>query len=177
MNKYITQISDRIFKNSELSELINKTVLITGANGLIGGFIADFLHYLNIEHDYNIKIILTSLSKTPKRLEHLLDKDDVLYLPIDLADEKTEINFFEKGLPLYKNIKIDYCLYCAGYAQPSKFLSNPPFIVLLVASSDSNWVTHPLNLFSTSFVIKTVFFRKSQLLRYHIRHISGVFVS
>ena len=22
-------------------------------------------------------------------------------------DEKTEINFFEKGLPLYKNIKID----------------------------------------------------------------------
>ena len=125
MNKYIKQISDRIFKNSELSELINKTVLITGANGLIGGFIADFLHYLNIEHDYNIKIILTSLSKTPKRLEHLLDKDDVLYLPIDLADEKTEINFFEKGLPLYKNIKIDYCLYCAGYAQPGKFLSNP----------------------------------------------------
>ena len=97
MNKYIKQISDRIFKNSELSELINKTVLITGANGLIGGFIADFLHYLNIEHDYNIKIILTSLSKTPKRLEHLLDKDDVLYLPIDLADEKTEINFLFKS--------------------------------------------------------------------------------
>ncbi len=120
MNKYIKQISDRIFKNSELSELINKTVLITGANGLIGGFIADFLHYLNIEHDYNIKIILTSLSKTPKRLEHLLDKDDVLYLPIDLADEKTEINFFEKGLPLYKNIKIDYCLYCAIYISSSE---------------------------------------------------------
>ena len=31
-----------------------------------------------VEHDYNIKIILTSLSKTPKRLEHLLDKDSCL---------------------------------------------------------------------------------------------------
>ena len=51
--------------------------------------------------------------------------DNVLYLPIDLADEKTEIRFFEKGLPLYRNIKIDYCFYCAGYAQPGKFLSNP----------------------------------------------------
>ncbi len=125
MNKYIKHISDRIFKNSELSELKNKTILITGANGLIGGFIADFLHYLNVEYDYNIKIILTSLSKKPKRLKHLLDNDNVLYLPIDLADEKAEIGFFEKGLPLYRDIKIDYCLYCAGYAQPGKFLSNP----------------------------------------------------
>ena len=58
MNKYIKQISDRIFKNSELSELKNKTILITGANGLIGGFIADFLHYLNVEYDYNIKIMI-----------------------------------------------------------------------------------------------------------------------
>ena len=33
MNKYIKQISDRIYKNFELSELKNKTVLITGANG------------------------------------------------------------------------------------------------------------------------------------------------
>ena len=88
MNKYIKQISDRIFKNVLIAEFSNKAILITGANGLIGGFIADFLHYLNVEHDYNIKIILTSLSKNPKRLKHLLDNDNVLYLPIDLADEK-----------------------------------------------------------------------------------------
>ena len=80
MNKYIKHISDRIFKNSELSELKNKTILITGANGLIGGFLADFLYYLNVYQDYGVKIILTSLSKTPKRLEHLLDKDDVVYI-------------------------------------------------------------------------------------------------
>ena len=125
MNKYIKQISDRIFKNVLIAEFSNKAILITGANGMIGGFIADFLHYLNVEHDYNIKIILTSLSEKPKRLEHLLDNDNVLYLPIDLADEKAEIRFFEKGLPLYRDIKIDYCFYCAGYAQPGKFLSNP----------------------------------------------------
>ena len=54
MNKYIKQISDRIYKNFELSELKNKTVLITGANGLIGGFIADFMYYLNTYFDFNI---------------------------------------------------------------------------------------------------------------------------
>ena len=115
MNKYIKHISDRIFKNSELSELKNKTILITGANGLIGGFLADFLYYLNVYQDYGVKIILTSLSKAPKRLEHLLDKDDVVYISKDLTED-SGIDFHQK---------IDYCFYCAGYAQPGKFLSNP----------------------------------------------------
>ena len=115
MNKYIKQISDRIFKNSELSDFKNSAVLITGANGLIGGFLADFLYYLNAYHNYGIKIVLTSLSETPKRLKHLLDKDDIVYISKDLT-KNSRIDFDQK---------IDYCFYCAGYAQPNKFLSNP----------------------------------------------------
>ena len=160
MNKYIKQISDRIFKNVLIAEFNDKTVLITGANGLIGGFIADFLHYLNVEHDYNIKIILTSLSKKPKRLEHLLDNDNVLYLPIDLADEKTEIRFFEKGLPLYRNIKIDYCFYCAGYAQPGKFLSDPYKTFLLNVSGLCRTFD---NVFSNNKKAKAIYISSSEI--------------
>ena len=115
MNKYILKTSHEIIDRCDISSFKNKTIMITGANGLIGGFIADFLHYLNVEHDYNIKIILTSLSKNPKRLEHLLDKDNVVYISKDLTEDSS-IDFHQK---------VDYCFYCAGYAQPGKFLSNP----------------------------------------------------
>jgi len=113
MNKYIKQISDRIFKNSELSDFKDSTVLITGANGLIGGFLSDFFVYLNDEHDFNCQLVLTSLSNNPKRLSDILYRNDVTYHSKDLT---TNAWFFEK---------IDYCFYCAGYAQPGKFLSNP----------------------------------------------------
>ena len=36
MNKYMKEISDRIYKNIDLSDFKNKTILITGANGLTG---------------------------------------------------------------------------------------------------------------------------------------------
>ena len=42
MNKYMKEISDRIYKNIDLSDFKNKTILITGANGLICGFLSDF---------------------------------------------------------------------------------------------------------------------------------------
>ena len=47
MNRFIRDICIRIFKNCDVSKLKNKTILITGANGLIGGFLSDFFDYLN----------------------------------------------------------------------------------------------------------------------------------
>ena len=58
MNKHIYKNCEEISKNIDIKSFKNKTILITGANGLIGGFIAEFLYYLNLEHNSNIKIIL-----------------------------------------------------------------------------------------------------------------------
>ena len=58
---------------------------------------------------------MTSLSDKPERLVHLLDYSYVNYIQKDLSIADWS-NF---------NEKIDYCFYCAGYAQPGKFLSNP----------------------------------------------------
>ena len=150
MNKYIKQISDRIFENSELSDFKNKTILITGANGLMGGFLADFLYYLNVYHDYGVKIVLTSLSKTPKRLEHLLNKDNVVYISKDLT-EYNEVDF---------NQKIDYCFYCAGYAQPKKFLSDPH----KTFSLNVNGLCHTFdNVFSVNRNAKGIYISSSEI--------------
>tara|TARA_Y100000034_G_scaffold26223_1_gene31298 strand:+ start:1255 stop:2298 length:1044 start_codon:yes stop_codon:yes gene_type:complete len=138
MNKYIKQISDRIFKNVLIAEFKDKTVLITGANGLIGGFIADFLHYLNVEHDYNIKIILTSLSANPKRLKHLLSEDNVMYFSTDLT-----------VTGVAQHLDIDYCFYCAGYAQPGKFLSNP-------------YKTFSLNVNGLRYTLENIFYNNKK---------------
>ena len=114
MNKFLTKSMQKIFTtlNSNLDEFKNKTILITGANGLIGGFLSDFFIYLNDEHDFNCQLVLTSLSNNPKRLSDIRYRKDVKYHSKDLTNDAW---FFDE---------IDFCIYCAGYAQPNKFLSN-----------------------------------------------------
>jgi len=120
---------EKIFNSVDLQKLKNKQVLITGANGLIGGFLAEFFKYLNDEHSYNMSLILTSLSKKPKRLEKVLHSkvDNYRYISADLS--KDVLNFDDH---------IDYCFYCAGYAQPSKFMSRPNETISLNTSGVNN---------------------------------------
>ena len=47
MNKFMKDIFKIVIKNYDVSNFKNKTVLITGANGLIGGFLTDFFYHLN----------------------------------------------------------------------------------------------------------------------------------
>ena len=54
MDNNYKSILDRV----NLQEFKSKTILITGANGLIGGFLTDFFIYLNEEHSYNVNLIL-----------------------------------------------------------------------------------------------------------------------
>jgi len=54
----------QIIKN--LDTLRNQSILITGASGLIGSYLTDFLIYLNDKENYNIKITAVSRSKLMK---------------------------------------------------------------------------------------------------------------
>jgi UDP-glucuronate decarboxylase len=105
---------NKITQSVDLGSLKNKRVLITGANGLIGGYLAEFFSYLNTL-DYNIELVLTSLSNEPARLHDILKGSKVTYIPKNLAIDSEWQDVGE----------IDYCFYCAGYAQPSKFMSKP----------------------------------------------------
>ena len=73
MNKTIIEEDiDNIVKCNDFSELKNKSVFITGATGLFGLWLLEFLLFLNKKYDFNISItILTRsynnfISKYPK---------------------------------------------------------------------------------------------------------------
>lgn len=139
MNKFLTESMNKIIEvlGFTLDEFKNKTILITGANGLIGGFLSDFFIYLNDNHDFNCQLILTSLSREPKRLQHLVYRADVIYYSRDLTNDTW---FFDE---------IDFCFYCAGYAQPNKFLAD-------------SQKTYLLNVDSMVEVFSSVFFNKKR---------------
>lgn len=92
------------------------TVLVTGANGLLGGFFSDFFVYLNERYDFNIKIQLTSLSAAndASRVKHLLNKPNVTYTSWDLSQPVSN-DMFEKT---------DFVFFMSGYGQPKKFIDN-----------------------------------------------------
>jgi len=118
MDSFVKKICSDVFKTNDYTNFKNKNILITGANGLIGGILADFFHYLNQEKKFNINLILTSKSKSSDltRIKHLLTEEYVTYFDYDLSTTTQNI----PDLP-----KIDYCFYSAGYATPAKFIDRP----------------------------------------------------
>ena len=116
MNKYTKDMCIRAFDNCDVSDLKNKTILVTGSNGLLGGFVSNFLKFLNEEHSYNIEIFLTSFSRT----SNLKEGSNITYIQQDLS--KSVLNHTGLLSFILQTKKIDYCFYCAGYAQPFKFL-------------------------------------------------------
>lgn len=96
----------------DLSPMAGKTVLVTGANGLIGTYIICFLHLANLCKNLNIKIIAVSKHMPSIKFGGMFD---VLYkfYPLDLTSDSME------NLP-----KADYIIHGATYAQPEIFMKN-----------------------------------------------------
>lgn len=92
----------------------NKTVVITGCNGLIGAYLLDYFYEVSKKID--VKIICTSFS--PSLSESRFSSDligAVTYFSWD-ASTPVEKSFIEDA---------DYVYYCSGYAQPAKFIKDP----------------------------------------------------
>ncbi len=95
--------------NIDFSVLKNKTILITGASGLIG------LHLLNSikEKQKELNIIIYTWNKTPNPLlKEVFNGCNTIY------DDITEID----NLDFLPNF--DYIIHSSGYGQPNKFLDN-----------------------------------------------------
>ncbi len=111
--------------NSEILSLLdkfdwslfnNKTILITGCNGLIGGYLLNFFYKLS--NIYNINIICTSFSSSLS--ESIFDKSLIKRVNYFSWDASTPID-----KDMVKINDVDYVYYCSGYAQPAKFIKEP----------------------------------------------------
>lgn len=106
--EFLNEEYNRVKLKADLNELKNKVFFITGANGLIGSNLVNFLYFLNKTHNLNLKIIAHSFSQPVSWLP--LD-NNVSYLSSDLNEELPELHF-------------DYLIHTATYGQPKKFIQN-----------------------------------------------------
>lgn len=95
-------------KLKEWQKLKDKTVLITGGNGLIGSNIVNYLQFLNKKEKLNLKLLVHSFSKP---VEWLPQSENIEYFSSDLNNE----------IPVRK---FDYLINTATYGTPKKFLQN-----------------------------------------------------
>lgn len=116
LSEFMQRFYSRILINN-VKKIRNRTFLITGASGLIGSNLVSFLNYINIKNSLNLKIIAIIRSNP----EPWFEKDkNILYIKKDLSREKLD-----------KNLKFDFLIHCATYAQPKKFTERPKETVLL----------------------------------------------
>lgn len=106
----ILEDADKIIKNVDLSKLVGRSVLVTGATGIIGTYVTAVLKRWGLCGE-----IYTVASKEPEfnTVAHSIIKG-TRFIPTDLS---THSDF---GLTPY-----DYCFYGAGYGQPAKFTDDP----------------------------------------------------
>lgn len=96
----------------DFKKLENKTVLVTGASGMIGTYILYTLVALNDLKSYNIKVV--ALFRNREKLPlYLRNRDDIIILEQDVCDR---IDY---------NEKIDYIIHAASPASP-KIMSEKP---------------------------------------------------
>lgn len=112
----------------ELNKLKDKTILITGASGLIGSNLVAFLSYLNKKNGLNIKIIAVVKSKIESWHEQA---KYITYYDLDLSKKNIK-----------PDLSFDYLIHCATYAQPKKFLKHPKETVLLNIKTLFNLLDH-----------------------------------
>lgn len=98
----------------DLSFLNNKTVLITGATGLIGNYLTAYFKLYRDKTGANFKLALTAFSEPDSYYYDLLDSDKDLFLKGDLTNENFVSNLPSAGL----------IIHAAGYGQPGKFMDD-----------------------------------------------------
>ena len=119
MNKVIKKDLDYLCKRFKYEkELKNKTVLVTGATGMIAKYFSMFLLTLNKKSDLNIKVValVRNLEKA-KAVFKEFECDNLEFLNQDICDE------------IKYDKKVDYIFHAAGSCSASAIRSNPVGII------------------------------------------------
>ena len=100
----------------EMEELAEKSILITGATGLIGSAAVDILFRYNDTHSKKIRILAAgrSVSRMIERFGKTAERDDFVYVPFDAARPDNRID-----------THADYIIHAAANAFPKAIMSEP----------------------------------------------------
>lgn len=112
---YFADIQLAVSTAIDWNRLSNKTILITGATGMIASVFIDIIMYHNEKCKQNIKIIAVSRSeqKAKERFGLYWDSSDFTYLSQDITQPLPELG------------KIDYILHAASNTHPRAYSTDP----------------------------------------------------
>lgn len=110
MPMIIIKETAKIVEKIDFSQLENKTVLVTGASGLVGIFMLSCLKQVKVK--YNITIYAWVKNEIDPLFSDIVEGCNII------KEDITNINCFDL-LPNF-----DVIIHAAGYGQPSKFLIN-----------------------------------------------------
>ena len=100
---------DRIIEKIDFTGLQDKKVLITGASGLVGFYLAQCVKRL--QNELNISIYLSYKNSIPEYLKE--------YYDFPYTEIKEDITTIELNSKFF-----DVIIHSSGYAQPMKFLND-----------------------------------------------------
>lgn len=111
---YLEELS-QAYKDLDLSELKNRSVLITGGSGLILSALVDILCYANKKYGTNITIYLAARSENEitERFTAYKDASWLRYVHYDALK------------PVHFNFPADYIIHGASNAHPSAYITEP----------------------------------------------------
>jgi len=114
---YWQQIEQVATSNESYEALFGKTVLITGATGLVCSSVVDLLLVLNKVKNADIKVVIAGRSeaKVGAFFAHHANRDALSFTPFDATD--TSVAPFRGS--------IDYVIHAASNATPSEFAAHP----------------------------------------------------
>ncbi len=124
---YLEDLDTAIEQSPGIEEMARKSILITGASGLIGSFIVDILMRYNKIKGGNIKVYAAGRS-----IEHLSNRfnqircSELKYVRYDALE------------PLRFNFGVDYIIHAAGNAYPAAFNGDPVGTIIATANGTYN---------------------------------------
>lgn len=117
---YIEDLKQACESTVDFKQLKNKSIMITGASGLIGSFIVDTLMYSNEKMNMNVTIY--ALGRSKKRLEDRFSEyknNDLFHIVEQDVNEKIDFNF-----------EVDFIIHAASNAYPAAFNTDPVGTIL-----------------------------------------------
>jgi UDP-glucuronate decarboxylase len=116
-NPIIQQDLETLWSASiEWDYLKNKTIVVTGATGMIATYFVFMLLYLNEKYNYNIQLLL--LARNKNKLEQIFGKRrEVKFIVQDVCDR------------IIIPARTDYILHAAGSASPYAIIHDPIGII------------------------------------------------
>lgn len=99
-------------------KLEGKTLVLSGATGLVGSFLIDVLGYRNENNSANVKVVALGRSKERIYKRFGLSGDNALFTAIE-QDVNDDLN------PELKDIRADYVLHLASNTHPLQYSTDP----------------------------------------------------